>query len=123
MSLALWLMGWIDPWEAKSWDLRVSLLAKPGKATDNIRVIKVDQGSLDWAEQENALPWVWPREVFGAIVNYCRRSGAKALAFDVLFTEFSSWGVEDDESFGAAISEFANFAGALTLRDTESKEA
>jgi adenylate cyclase len=123
LSLALWSLGWLDTWEAKTWDRRVSFFAKPGKATDDIRLIALDQVSLDWGEEVNKWPWPWPREVFGAIVNYCRRSGVKALAFDVVFTEFSGKGVTDDESFGAAISEFGKFAGALALTDTNNSEA
>lgn len=121
LGLVLWSLGWFETWEAKSWDWRASLFAKPGKATDDIRLIKLDQASLTWGEKENKWPWPWPREVFGAIIDYCRRSGVKALAFDVVFTEFSWRGETDDESFGTAISEFGKFAGALTLNNNRNE--
>lgn len=115
LALSLWGLGLLDTWEAQTWDWRASVMAKPGKATDDIRLVMLDQNSLDWAEKEMGLTWPWPREIYGAIVSYCRRSGAKALAFDVLFTESSSYGVDDDAAFGNAASEFGRLAGAVFL--------
>ncbi len=123
LAIALWFPGWLDSWEARTWDWRVSLMAKPGIATDDIRLILMDQNSLDWAKEESGLIWPWPREVYAAITNYCQRSGVKALAFDVLFTEPSGYGVEDDERFGAAISAFGRFAaGSVFLGQTAGSE-
>ena len=123
VALFLWGSGWLDIWEAESWDWRVSLLAKPGTATDEIRLILLDQQSLDWAENENGIPWPWPREFYAAIINFCRRSRAKALAFDVLFTEFSQYGVEDDTALGTAIAEFSHFAAPVFLgKETGSEQ-
>lgn len=115
-ALLLWAVGWLEGWEATTWDWRVSLFAKPGRATTNdIRLILLDQKSLDWAAEELGIPWPWPRELYAHIVNYCRRSQVNALAFDVLFTEFSPYGVEDDAALGTAIAEFPHFAAPLFL--------
>ena len=70
LALSIWTFGWLDVWEAKTWDWRASFLAKPGKATDDIRLILLDQNSLDWARKENGLNWPWPREIYGAIVDH-----------------------------------------------------
>ena len=115
LALSLWGLGLLDTWEAKTWDWRTSVLARPGKATDDIRLILLDQNSLDWAKDESGLTWPWPREIYGAIVSYCKRSKVKALAFDVLFTEPSSYGVEDDAAFGNAASELGRLATAVFL--------
>ena len=55
IALVFFVPGWLDRWEAKTWDWRVNLMAKPSPATQEIRVILLDQGSLDWARQENGL--------------------------------------------------------------------
>jgi len=115
MTLAFWGLGWLNTWEAKTWDWRSRLLAGPGAATDDIRLILLDQNSLDWAFRENGLTWPWPRELYGAIVSYCQRSGAKAVAFDVLFTEPSKYGVTDDTAFSDAAKGFGRFAGAVFM--------
>jgi len=113
--LGPWALHWFDSWEGKTWDWRSRLLAQPGAATDDIRLILLDQNSLDWAARENGITWPWPRELYGAILDYCRRSGAKAVAFDVLFSEPSKYGVADDRAFGSAISRFGPFAGSVFL--------
>jgi adenylate cyclase len=114
-ALLLWRFGWLDIWESKTWDFRAQVMARPGMATDNIKLILLDQNSLDWAKKVNGWNWPWPREVYSAILDYCRRNGAKAVAFDVLFTEPSIYGNEDDAALGRAIAKCGHFAGAVFL--------
>ncbi len=115
LAAFLQMMGWLEPWEAKTWDWRVRLMAEKGKATDDIVLILVDQNSLDWGREINGWPWPWPREVYGAIIHYCQRNGAKALALDVLFTEPSGYGKNDDAALGQAISEYGKVCDAVFL--------
>lgn len=115
-AFVLFLPGWLDHWEARTWDWRVNLLAQPSPATDTIRVILLDQGSLDWALQENGLSWPWPREVYGPIIEFCKRAGARSLTFDVLFTEPSLYGVMDDRSLAAAMEGFPVTAALFLSR-------
>lgn len=122
VALLFFLPGWLDAWEAKTWDWRVGAMARPATTTGKIRLILVDQNSLDWAREENGLAWPWPREVYGAIIRFCQRSGARSLAFDVLFTEPSRYGVDDDRAFAAAIRDFRRFVGAATLSRSEGGE-
>ncbi len=63
------------------------------------------------------LPWPWPREVYGPIIDFCRRGGARAVAFDVLFSEPSVHQVHDDEAFAATIGAASDFVGAVFLGD------
>ena len=122
LALLLFLPGGLDVWEAKTWDWRVNAMAKPVKTSDHIRLILLDQNSLDWAKEENGLAWPWPREVYNAIIHFCQRSGAKALVFDVLFTEPSKYGVDDDRVFAAAIHDFKTFVGSVSLSQIEGSE-
>ena len=115
LAVLLWFGGFLDKWEHIAWDRCVSFMAEPGPATDDIRVIFLDQNSLEWAKKENGLVWPWPREIYAGIVNYCKRCGAKALAFDVLYTEPSVYGVSDDVSFVNAVSDYGPVTGAVTL--------
>jgi adenylate cyclase len=115
MAAGLHFTGWLGLWEARTWDWRVRLMAEKGNAADEIVLVLVDQNSLDWGREVNGWPWPWPREVYGAIINYSKRSGAKALALDVLFTEPSGYGKSDDAALGKAISEFGKICGAVFL--------
>jgi adenylate cyclase len=112
LALAVWLPGLLDTFEAKTWDARVKLLAKPGEQTENIVLILLDQESLDWAEETMGWGWPWPRQVYSAIIEFVQMGGAKSLAFDVLFSEPSILGVYDDEIFGASIAASNRFIAA-----------
>jgi adenylate cyclase len=121
MAILLWMPGWLDLWELKSWDWRVNLLEdfyKSSAQDRKIRIILLDQNSLDWGKQSNDLSWPWPREIYGKIIDFCRRGGVKSVGFDVLFTEPSKYGVEDDQSFGKSIQNFGKFTAALFLGET-----
>ncbi len=106
LSGLLYWTGMLDGFEARTFDWRVRVLAGPNPAEPRIRIIFLDQQSLDWAAAENGLGWPWPREVYGAVVDFCRRAGAGSLAFDVLFTEPSRYGVSDDLALAQAGKEF-----------------
>lgn len=98
LAFLLYLPGWLDGWEAKTWDWRVLAMSKPSQETENVRLILLDQASLDWARTENGLFWPWPREVFIPIVQFCERVGVKTLAFHAPLTESSDYGNEDDSA-------------------------
>lgn len=122
VALIFFLPGFLDRWEAKTWDWRVSILAQPSSANPKICLILLDQNSLDWAKEENGLSWPWPREVYGTILQFCKRTGAKAVAFDVLFTEPSKYGVADDQALASEIRSFKHFVGAVFLSRTAGSE-
>ena len=115
LAVAAASLDWLDTWEARTWDWRARALARPGAATDQIRLILVDQNSLDWAKTENGLGWPWPREMYAAIIDYCRRNGARAVALDILFTEPSAYGVGDDHVLRNAMAGGREVIAALFL--------
>ena len=91
-------------WEWTLSDWRARVMARPAPTTDLVKLVLVDQASLDWASAEQGLPWPWPREMYAAIVDYLTRCGARAVALDILFTEPSSYGPEDDASLAHALA-------------------
>ena len=103
LALLLWYSGLLQGIEAKTFDLRASLAAKPSPATGAIVLVAVDQPSLDWVTENMGIVWPWPRELFGAVLDNCRRRGAKAVGIDVLFTEYSAAGVADDNALVRSI--------------------
>jgi adenylate cyclase len=110
--LAAWLLsltGIVISFEARTFDWRARLLAPEEATSDAVRLILLDQASLDWGSKENGLSWPWPREVYSVILDFCRRGGAKAVAFDVLYTEPSTYGVADDTALAEAGKRLGNF--------------
>lgn len=105
LSTLLALSGGLERAEATLFDRRSRALAGiPADARPPIRLILLDQASLDWARDELGWSWPWYREAYGRILQYAVTGGAVAVAFDVLYTEPSVHGEEDDRAFGAALA-------------------
>ena len=113
LALALWRTNALERWEARTWDWRVAHFARPVPgATDRIRLIFLDQYSLDWGKKKG-WSWPWPRQCYAPVLDFCRRAGARAVAFDVIYSEPSSIDVADDVAFGEAVAGCRGFVGAL----------
>ena len=115
VALLLGELGQLDWIENPSWDARVQLLKRPSPCSDQIRLIFLDQTSLDWGKEVNQWSWQWYREVYASILSFCRRGGAKAVVFDVLLSEPSKSGVADDAAFAAGIAQTPGFVAAATF--------
>ena len=114
-ALIVWNTGILERLEYATWSWREQFFARPGPATGGIKLILLDQQSLDWGNKRNGLSWPWPREVYAPIIDFCTRHGAKAVIFDVLYSEPSVYGMADDRALGAAISRAPFFVGSLCL--------
>ena len=120
--LGLWRAGVLQRFEFPTWDWRVGIFSPHTPPSPQVKIILVDQASLDWGKNENGWVWPWPRTVYSAVLDFCKRSGAKAVAFDMLYTEPSSYGAGDDQALNDAIRRTPGFVGALFL-SSQSGEA
>jgi len=94
--------------EWRSWDARLKLLADPGRASADIVLMAVDQPSLDAFEKEQGLGWPWPRQIYAPLLDFLKSGGAKAVFFDLMLTEGSTFGVEDDRLLAEAMTRSGN---------------
>ncbi|MDR0472754.1 MAG: adenylate/guanylate cyclase domain-containing protein [Treponema sp.] len=100
-----YLGGLFDSIEYKLYDIRVRLFASSSRPSDDIVVILLDQDSINWANRERGWGWPWPREAYAELVDYLNLSGAKSMAFDVLFTEPSIYrNARQDDIIDQAVS-------------------
>jgi adenylate cyclase len=88
--------GILQRQENATWDLRMRAMADPAQADSRIKIITVDQPSLDYFA-DDGLFWPLPRPLYGRVVDFLRKAGARATAFDVLFSEESCVRVSEDE--------------------------
>jgi adenylate cyclase len=102
-ALFVWRLGLLESLEAPTWTWRAGFFSRTENLSEKVKLILLDQASLDWAQRENDWAWPWPREVYSAISAFCQRGGARVLSLDLLFTEPSVYGVTDDESLGEAL--------------------
>ncbi|MDD3846665.1 MAG: adenylate/guanylate cyclase domain-containing protein [Syntrophorhabdaceae bacterium] len=104
ISLVLFLFDVLAPYENRSFDL-FSQYLNPARASDRIVIIEIDQQSIDALSLES-INWPWPRQVYAPIIEFA--SLADAFLVDILFTEPSSYGQEDDMVLGDAVAKASN---------------
>lgn len=111
--LALFVSGQLDGFELKAFDL-FSRKLNPDIRSDDIVLVAIDQKSIDSLAAQN-VTWPWPRQVYAPILEYL--SEADAVFVDMLFTEPSSYGMEDDALMAAAIRQAGNIQLPVFLTD------
>jgi adenylate cyclase len=109
---SLHALDWLD-YRLGDWRLR--RMAAPQATTAQVVTIIVDQTSLSEAQDIFGIVWPWPRQIYAYILSFCQRANAKAVAFDILYTEDSVHGVEDDQLFAAALGKKPPTVLALPL--------
>ncbi len=109
--------------ENKTYDSRTVFAADYTQPSDDIIFISVDQASLKWAQKEMNWGWPWPRSALGDVVRYMNIGGAKSIAFDVLFTERSVFGDEDDENLAEACAEYGHVVHAMFGEESDGSDA
>ncbi len=98
--------GALAPYQLKTLDALFRGAPLPA-ASPQVVVVTVDQPDLDFFK-EQGVTWPWPRQLYGPIIEFCRRAGARAVIFDILFTEASSYGPEDDARLAQAVKDAGN---------------
>jgi len=119
-ALVAGLLAWtgaLKPWEARTWNMRVVRGFEAGAHTDDIRIVLLDQRSLDWARDEHQLSWPWMRESYALMLNFFNRAQPKAIIFDWLYLDESTYGAHDDAAFIGAITGSPAFVGAVMSTD------
>ena len=107
VALAVSRTRLLQPLEWKSWDARLRLLARPERADRDIVLFLIDQYSLDFYEEQN-VSWPWPRQMYSALVRYLKAGRARAVFFDLILSEPSAYGDEDDRNLARAMTEAGN---------------
>jgi adenylate cyclase len=107
------------PFEWKSWDARLQLLADPPSASRDIVLLAVDQYSLDVFEKEQGLGWPWPRQIYAGVLDFLKAGGAKAVFFDIMMTEDSTFGIDDDRLLAEAMTRAGNVVLPFFLSTAE----
>lgn len=72
-------------------------LRLPDRDAENphLRLIAIDEQSLQDVRSGGVGSWPWPRSVYGTLLRRLARAGAKVVAFDVLFSERSADPAQD----------------------------
>lgn len=101
---ALTLTPLFSTFELKAYDL-LSRMFNPDRGAREIVIVQVDQPSLDSLAAEG-VTWPWPRQIYAPLFE--RLSQADAVFADIIFSEPSSYGNEDDGIMAAAVARAGN---------------
>jgi len=115
--------GWLEGLELRTLDARFRLMARPERASPDVILAAVDDKSLE-AFKRNNVVWKWPRDLYGALVRYLHRGGARLIVFDILFSDpdadrAGSDAEETDGAFAESMREAGNVVLAAHLGDRE----
>ncbi len=72
---------------------------------NEVRLIYLDQQSIDQMSKADGLNFPWPREYYGVINAMAKKLKAKLIFYDMLYTEPSSYGRQDDDNFASMIED------------------
>ena len=108
-----YISGVFDFLENRSYDFRINFFAQSSRPSDDIILVIIDQNSIDWALEERSWVWPWPRSAYAEILDYMQIAGASSVMFDILFSEPSVYGREDDETFVKSAGEFGRSVHAV----------
>ena len=81
--------GGLSPFELaelRTYDWRLTHTARPDTARKDIAIVEINESSLRDL-QPNAGRWPWPRAVHSMLLDYLARAPAKAIAYDVVFSD------------------------------------
>ena len=112
-ALLLWTSGLGERLDLAFFDSasRIGAAAGAGQrqkkpSAGRVELVFIDQYSLGWVEKNLGLSWPWPREIYGIMATFL--SKARAQAYDILFTEVSPYGPEDDRRCAKAMDAAGN---------------
>ncbi|MEJ5331072.1 MAG: adenylate/guanylate cyclase domain-containing protein [Desulfobaccales bacterium] len=107
--------GVLEPYRLKTLDQFFRLLPLEPPHPE-VMLITIDQPDIEHLAARG-VTWPWPREFYASILDFCRRGGARAVIFDILFTEESRYGPEDDRKFARALAEMPAFLACFLTRE------
>ncbi|MBI5235013.1 MAG: adenylate/guanylate cyclase domain-containing protein [Deltaproteobacteria bacterium] len=91
--------------EDKTIDARFRSYAAPTPRTGDILILDISEESIKKLEPVYGR-WPWPRSVHADVVDYLKADGAKAIGFDIIFSEGSTRQEVDAQT----VDELASFA-------------
>lgn len=118
ISIIVYYFELLRPFEYRFFDLFSKMINDKRQEQRDIIIIEIDQNSIDALSNQGIL-WPWPRQMYAPIIEYA--SQANAIHIDIIFSEPSSYGVEDDTILKDAIKNARNVYLPVFLTNQDRK--
>ena len=115
-ALEIFALRLLEPLENRLLDAFVRAHAARLAPDPDIVLVDIDEKSLN-DMQEGAGRFPWPREVYGDVVNGIAGQRARAIVFDIMFSEPDRYRPESDKVFIEAVSRHPNVFFPLQILD------
>lgn len=102
-GLAALAGGWLRAAEGITFDWRARWFATPAPAELPLRLVLIDDTSLERVQEIYGYDWPWPRDFYAGLVDRCREAGVLAIGFD-LRTPLPAEYPASDEIFAEAMA-------------------
>jgi adenylate cyclase len=79
----------------------ISILDPPASAETDVLIVAIDDASFN----DIQMFWPWPRAAHAQLLDRLTQAGARVVGFDLVFSEPSSFGEDDDQAFAQAIED------------------
>lgn len=104
VSAIFFVFDLLRPFELKFYDFLMRNFSSK-EAEQRVCLIYIDQSTLDYFAQEK-ITWPLPRQIYAPLIEYLAES--EAVFLDIIFSENSSYGVEDDRILAEAVKRAGN---------------
>ena len=104
--------------EKKIYDQKIRSYSR--RIDAQVILVEIDQESLDFYSKNFNLPWPWPRSLYARAIDFLAAAGVKAVALDMIYSEPSLFGTEDDQQLAAAFKKAGNVFMPLFFSDNDS---
>lgn len=78
--------GAFERMEWMTYDVRTRLIRADAQLSSEVAVILIDEASLRQMDSKVGR-WPWPRWIYADVIEFLTQGGARAVVFDILFTE------------------------------------
>ncbi len=108
LAMAAAPLGFVVRAERGAYDLVVARTAQPADPASPVVIVEINESSIR-ALAPLVGRWPWPRAIHASAIGYLARAGARAVVYDVLFTEPAGQGtvVVNGQSIDLAASDQA----------------
>jgi len=110
LTTLFYLLGGFTRLDYVAYDSAVQLLRKNKSVSDDVAVILIDDQSLS-ALNSMLGRWPWPRTIYSDLLEFLSMGGARAVLFDILFTEYQDVlegeGISGDDRYLVSATETA----------------